>query len=219
MTQDEMKRAAAEAALEHVPRGAVIGVGTGSTTDHFVDALAASGIAVEGAIASSQATADLLSGHGIRLVELNDVDGLGVYVDGTDAADDRLRLVKGGGGAHTREKIVASASERFVCIADETKLVALDSVALPLEVVPMAREAVARRVAERGGRAIWRGGFTTDNGNAILDVQGLELATPEEMEAWLNAIPGVVDNGLFALRPADILLVGGTEGVRSFSRE
>ncbi|MCP5150855.1 MAG: ribose-5-phosphate isomerase RpiA [Chromatiales bacterium] len=214
MNQDEMKRAAALAAIELLPPGEVIGVGTGSTVNHFIDALAAVRPRVEGAVASSEASATRLRAAGIPLVDLNAVDSLGIYVDGADEATRHLHLIKGGGGALTREKIVAAVSRRFVCIVDQSKLVdRLGAFALPVEVVPMARSHVARALVALGGRPVLREGFVTDNGNVILDVHGLEITEPVALESELDHIVGTVCNGLFARRPADLLLVATPGGV------
>jgi len=202
------KQRAAEAALAHVSEGTVVGVGTGSTVAHFIDGLA--GRRVAGAVASSEATAARLRARGIAVLDLNETGPLPLYVDGADACDRRRRLVKGGGAALTREKIVAAASERFVCIIDPSKRVEqLGEVPLPLEVIPMARALVARAIAATtGGRPVWREGVVTDNGGWILDVHGLTITAPEELEAALNQIAGVVSVGLFARRPADLVIVG-----------
>jgi len=215
MSVDDLKRAAAEAALDYVEPGTVIGVGTGSTANFFIDALARMKGRIEGAVASSEVTAERLKDHGIPVLDLNAVDELPLYVDGADEATRHLHLIKGGGGALTREKIVAAASRRFVCIADQSKLVdVLGRFPLPIEVIPMARSYVARELVKRGGRPVLREGFVTDNGNQILDVHGLEILEPARLESELNDIPGVVTNGIFALRPADLLLLGTPEGVR-----
>ncbi len=216
MTQDEMKKAAALAAIEHVQSGWVVGIGTGSTANHFVDALAKIKGKIDGAVASSNATAERLKKHGIAVLDLNAVGDLPLYVDGADEATRHRQLIKGGGGALTREKIVAAASKTFICIADESKLVdVLGKFPLPVEVIPMARSLVARRIVELGGDPVWRQGFTTDNGNVILDVHNLNILDPAELEAKLDHLAGVVTNGLFARRPADLLLFGGSQGVRS----
>lgn len=216
MSQDAAKRRAAEAAIEHVSNGDVLGVGTGSTVNIFIDLLAEKRIRLEAAVSSSEASSERLREHGFRVVELNDAGGLDLYVDGADEADPHLRLIKGGGGALTREKIVAEASRRFVCIVDESKCVrTLGAFPLPVEVIPMARSLVARRIVGMGGQPKLREGFVTDNGNVILDVSGLDLSDPKTMEAQLNQIPGVVTVGLFARRGADLLLVGGPDGVES----
>ena len=218
MNQEEMKQAAAVAALDYVESGTVIGVGTGSTVNHFIDALAGIKGKIDGAVASSVATAERLKQHGIVVLELNETGDLPLYVDGADEATRHLHLIKGGGGALTREKIVAQASERFVCIIDETKLVdVLGAFPLPLEVILMARSLVGREIVKLGGEPALRHGFTTDNGNIILDVRNLKILNPVEIEERLNQIPGVVTNGLFARRPADVLILGGAEGTRSLT--
>lgn len=216
MSDTDQKQRAAEAALEQVEAGTVIGVGTGSTADFFIDALARIKTRIDGAVASSEASAQRLRGHGIPVLDLNDVGELPLYVDGADEANRHLQLLKGGGGALTREKIVAAASRRFVCIAHEAKLVdVLGTFPLPVEVVPMARSYVARELVRRGGQPVLREGFVTDNGNAILDVRGLRIAEPAKLEADLNNIPGIVTNGIFALRPADLLILGTAGGTRT----
>ncbi|MFP4080937.1 MAG: ribose-5-phosphate isomerase RpiA [Ectothiorhodospira sp.] len=213
---DDMKKAAAEAALEYVQDDMIVGVGTGSTANHFIDLLAAMKNRIEGAVASSEASAQRLQGHGIQVLDLNSTGTLPLYVDGADEATEHLHLIKGGGGALTREKIVAAASETFVCIADESKRVdVLGAFPLPIEVIPMARSYVAREILKLGGQPELRQGFTTDNGNLILDVHNLRIANPVEMETTLNQIAGVVTVGLFARRPADVLLLSGPDGVRS----
>ena len=218
MTRDEMKKMAAEAALEYVPAGAIVGVGTGSTANHFVDALATIKHKIDGAVASSEATAQRLRAHNIPVLDLNAVDELPLYVDGTDESTRHLHLIKGGGGALTREKIVAAVSRTFVCIADDSKLVdVLGSFPLPIEVIPMARSYVARQMVKLGGQPVLREGFITDNGNEILDVHNLEILDPPAMESELNQIVGIVTNGLFARRPADILLLGSEQGVKKLS--
>ncbi|HWQ94940.1 MAG TPA: ribose-5-phosphate isomerase RpiA [Gammaproteobacteria bacterium] len=218
MTKDEIKQAVAKAALEYVQAGTVIGVGTGSTANFFIDALAGIKHKIEGAVASSVATANRLKGHGILVLELNETGDLPLYVDGADEATQHLHLIKGGGGALTREKIVAAASKKFVCIADESKLVGvLGEFPLPIEVIPMARSFVARQLVKLGGNPMLRENFTTDNGNLILDVRGLQILEPAKLEATLNNIPGIVTNGLFAIRPADVLLLGSEKGVRRIS--
>jgi len=216
MTQDEMKKAAALAAIEYVQSGWVVGIGTGSTANHFVDALAKIKGKIDGAVASSNATAERLKKHGIAVLDLNASGDLPLYVDGADEATKHRHLIKGGGGALTREKIVAAASKTFICIADESKLVdVLGKFPLPVEVIPMARSLVARKIVELGGDPVWRQGFITDNGNVILDVHNLNILDPAALEAKLNQLTGVVTNGLFARRPADLLLFGGSQGVRS----
>lgn len=216
MTQDEMKQAVAKAALDYIEPGALVGVGTGSTANFFIDALATIKHKIDGTVASSLATATRLKGHGIPVLELNEVIELSVYVDGADETNKHLQLIKGGGGALTREKIVAAASKIFVCITDESKLVdILGKFPLPIEVIPMARSFVAREIVKLGGQPVLRENFTTDNGNIILDVRNLEIMEPAKLEATLNHIPGIVTNGLFALRPADVLLLGTAQGVRT----
>ncbi|NHC06342.1 ribose-5-phosphate isomerase RpiA [Azonexus fungiphilus] len=219
MTQDELKQAVAQAAADHVaeqaPAGAIIGVGTGSTANFFIDALAAHKDRYRGAVASSEATRKRLESHGIAVLDLNDVDCIPIYVDGADEIDAGLNMIKGGGGALTREKIVAAVAERFVCIADGSKLVdTMGKFPLPVEVIPMARAHVARQLAKLGGTPVLREGFVTDNGNLILDVRGLSISDPKGLEAQINQIVGVVTNGLFAMRPADLLLLGTDTGVR-----
>ncbi len=215
MTQDDMKKAAAEAALEFVPHGGIIGVGTGSTANHFIDCLAGLKGRLDGAVASSVATAERLKRHGIPVVDLNEAGTLAVYVDGADEATVHRALIKGGGGALTREKIVAAASRSFVCIADESKLVeVLGTFPLPIEVIPMARSLVARELVAMGGEPVLRQGFRTDNGNIILDVHGLKILDPVALEERLDHIVGIVTNGLFARRGADVLLLGTSKGVR-----
>lgn len=215
MNQNEMKQLVAKQAIDHVVPGTVIGVGTGSTANFFIDELAKIKSKIDGAVPSSQATADRLQSHGIPLVDLNSVDELSVYVDGADESNQYLHLIKGGGGALTREKIVAAVAKKFVCIADESKLVAvLGTFPLPVEVIPMARSYVARELTKLGGKPVYREGFTTDNGNDILDVHNMQIENPVELETTLNGITGVVTNGLFACRPADILLLGTADGVR-----
>lgn len=219
MTQDELKQAVAQAAAdyvaEHAPAGAVIGVGTGSTANFFIDALAPLKSRYRGAVASSEATRKRLEGHGIAVFDLNEVEHIPVYVDGADEVDAGLNMVKGGGGALTREKIVAAVADCFVCIADGSKLVdTMGKFPLPVEVIPMARAHVARQLVKLGGRPVLREGFVTDNGNLILDVHGLSISDPKGLEAQLNQIVGIVTNGLFAMRPANLLLLGTAEGVR-----
>lgn len=218
MNQDEMKQAVAEAALEYVEAGAIVGVGTGSTANYFIDALAGVKGKIDGTVASSVASAERLKSHGIQVYDLNDVDDIPVYVDGADESNRHLHLIKGGGGALTREKIVAAASRKFVCVADESKLVdILGTFPLPVEVIPMARSYVAREIVKLGGTPVLRTGFTTDNGNIILDVKGLEIMEPVKLETSLNSIVGVVTNGLFAIRPADVLLLGTSQGIEKIT--
>ena len=215
MSQDDLKRVAAEAALKYLPDGGVIGVGTGSTVNHFIDLLAKLKGRYEGAVSSSEASTARLKAHGIPVLDLNSCGDLEVYVDGADESNHQLQLVKGGGGALTREKIIAGASRKFVCIADESKLVrVLGAFPLPVEVIPMARSFVARRLVKLGGTPVWRDGFVTDNGNLILDVKGLEIMEPAKLEDTINRIPGVVTVGLFAHRPADVLILGTPGGPR-----
>lgn len=216
MNQDHQKQAAAEAAMAYVEDDMVVGVGTGSTVNFFIDALAAWRARIEGAVSSSDASETRLRDHGIPVLDLNNVDQLPLYVDGADEADRHLRLIKGGGGALTREKIVAEASQKFVCIVDAGKRVGvLGEFPLPVEVIPMARSMVARRLVALGGRPELRQGFVTDNGNVILDVHGLRIVDPLALERDINQIPGVVTVGLFARRPADVLLVGTDSGVET----
>jgi len=214
MDQDQKKRLVAAAALDFVPDDCVVGVGTGSTANCFIDALAARRDSLRGAVASSEASAARLRAAGIPVLDLNDIDELPVYVDGADEATRGRCLVKGGGGALTREKIVAAASLQFICVIDDTKIVdRLGRFPLPVEVIPLARRLVTRELEALGGRPVWREGFVTDNGNAILDVHGLDIADPAALESTVNQLTGVVTNGLFARRPADLLLVGGADGV------
>ncbi len=211
-----MKKAAAQAALDYVETGTIIGIGTGSTANHFIDLLAGIKGKIEGTVASSVASAERLKKHGIPVFDLNAVGDLSLYVDGADESSHHLHLIKGGGGALTREKIVAAASKTFVCIADETKLVdVLGKFPLPVEVIPMARSYVARQIVKLGGQPVLREGFTTDNGNVILDVHNLKIMNPVELEGKLNNIVGVVTNGLFALRPADVLILGTPNGAKT----
>ncbi len=218
MTQDEMKQAVARAAVEHVPADCIVGVGTGSTANFFIDELAKIKHKIRGAVASSEASAKRLQGHGIEVVSLNDAGTLPVYVDGADEITRHMHMIKGGGGALTREKIVAAASRKFVCVCDASKLVdVLGKFPLPVEVIPMARSYIARELVKLGGQPKLREGFTTDNGNVILDVHGLSIMNPVELENALNQLAGVVTNGLFARRPADVLLLGTPEGVKTMT--
>ncbi|MBL6751287.1 MAG: ribose-5-phosphate isomerase RpiA [Nevskia sp.] len=218
MSQDAAKKAAAEAALKYVEPGEMLGVGTGSTVNFFIEALARSGKEVAAAVSSSEASTARLKAAGIPVEDLNSAGTLSIYVDGADEANHRLQLIKGGGGALTREKIVAAASRRFVCIADASKLVdVLGRFPLPVEVIPMARSYVARELVRLGGIPELRRGFTTDNGNLILDVGGLSIVDPPRLEAEIGLIAGVVTVGLFARRPADVLLLGGPDGVRELT--
>jgi ribose 5-phosphate isomerase A len=223
MTQDELKQAVARAARDYVaanaPAGAVVGVGTGSTANFFIDSLAEIKGRLGGAVASSEATKKRLEGHGIRVLDLNEVSELPIYVDGADEIDAGLNMVKGGGGALTREKIVAAVAQTFVCICDASKRVAvMGKFPLPVEVIPMARAYVGRELAKLGGQPKLREGFVTDNGNLILDVHGLSIDDPKGLETRLNGIVGVVTNGLFALRGADVLLLGTATGVTTTRR-
>lgn len=219
MTQDEMKQAVAKAAIEYVEAGTIVGVGTGSTANFFIDELATIKHKIDGTVASSEASAERLKGHGIEVFDLNSVSEISVYVDGADESNKYLHLIKGGGGALTREKIVAAASKKFVCIADESKLVdVMGKFPLPIEVIPMARSLVAREIIKQiGGEPVLREGFTTDNGNIILDVHNLEIMEPTKIEQILNNITGVVTNGLFAIKPADVLLLGTPDGVKEIT--
>jgi ribose 5-phosphate isomerase A len=215
MNQDDLKRSVARAAIDYVIDGAWIGVGTGSTANFFIDALGQIKHRIRGAVASSERTAERLRALGVPLADLNDVDELPVYVDGADEVTRDLCMIKGGGGALTREKIVAAVAKQFVCIADESKLVTrLGKFPLPVEVIPMARAHVARELSKLGGTPRPREGFVTDNGNVILDVHGLRIDDPVGLERRLNDITGVVTNGLFALRRADVLLLGSAQGVQ-----
>ncbi len=215
MTQDEMKLQVAQAAIQYVVPGTIIGVGTGSTANFFIDELAKIKGKIEGAVASSEATAKRLAGHGIPVLDLNSVDEMSVYVDGADETDGSLHLIKGGGGALTREKIVLAVAKQFICIADQSKKVGvLGKFPLPVEVIPMARSYVAREIVKRyGGEPVYREGFVTDNGNVILDIHGLSIVDPVKLETELNNIVGVVTNGLFAARKADVVLLGTPNGV------
>ena len=218
MTPDDKKKAVALAALEYVESGWVVGVGTGSTTNHFIDGLARIKGKLDGAVASSNATAERLKKHGIAVLDLNATGDLPLYVDGADEATKHLHLIKGGGGALTREKIVAAASQKFVCIADDSKLVGvLGKFPLPVEVIPMARSYVARQIVQLGGQPVLRENFKTDNGNIILDVHNLEILNPVDLEEKLDHIAGVVTNGLFARRPADVLLLASDQGVKTLT--
>ena len=222
MTQDELKQAVAAAAIEEVKTaiqdGEIIGIGTGSTANCFIDLLAQFKGEIEGTVASSEASAERLKKHGIPVYDLNSVDSVAVYVDGADESNHALELIKGGGAALTREKIVAAVSKKFICIADESKLVdQLGAFPLPVEVLPMARSHVARELVKLGGDPVYREGVTTDNGNIILDVYNFPIATPRKIEEAINNIVGVVTNGIFACRSADILLLGTASGVKSYT--
>ena len=212
MTQDEQKRRSAQAAMRYVKDGAVIGVGTGSTVNQFIPLLAERKHDIEGAVSSSEASTALLKQHGIRVLELNSTGDLPVYIDGADECDPHFRLIKGGGAALTREKIVAGASRKFVCLIDDSKRVdLLGAFPLPIEVIPMARSFVARQIVKLGGQPVLREGVLTDNGCQILDVHGLRITHPEQLERDLNQVPGVVTVGLFALRKADVVICNGIE--------
>ncbi|MBK9161608.1 MAG: ribose-5-phosphate isomerase RpiA [Nitrosomonadales bacterium] len=218
MSQDDLKRAVAQAAIEYVPSDCIVGVGTGSTANFFIDELARIKHRIRGAVASSEASAKRLQGHGIEVLSLNDAGDLPVYVDGADEITRHMHMLKGGGGALTREKIVAAASKKFICVCDASKLVdVLGKFPLPIEVIPMARSFIAREVVKLGGQPRLREGFTTDNGNVILDVHNLQITNPVELETQLNHLPGVVTNGLFARRAADVLLLGTPEGVKKMT--
>ena len=214
-TQDEQKREVAQAAIQHIPIGSIVGVGTGSTANYFIDELAKVKHKIDGAVASSDDTAQRLKSHHIQVLELNSVSEIPVYVDGADEITEHLHMIKGGGGALTREKIVAATAKKFICIADQSKLVSvLGEFPLPIEVIPMARSYVARELVRLGGHPVLREGFTTDNGNIILDVHGLKILNPAELEMGLNHITGIVTNGLFAKRGANMLILGTNNGVR-----
>lgn len=216
MNQDEKKAAAASESIRFVESGTIVGVGTGSTVNFFIHALAEIRDRIAGAVSSSEASTKRLLDHEIPIFDLAEVGRMDVYVDGADEANPQLQLIKGGGGALTREKIVAAAASKFVCIVDDTKLVpVLGAFPLPVEVIPMARSLVADQLTEIGGRPVWREGFVTDNGNDILDVHGLRIADPLTMEADINQWPGVVTVGLFAKRPADVLVVASDNGVET----
>ena len=218
MSQDELKRQVAEAALKHVVEDAVVGVGSGSTVFMFIEALAKMKSRIEGAVAASEASAERLKQHGIRVVDLNSVGELAVYIDGADEITEHLHMIKGGGGALTREKIVAAVARKFVCICDSSKLVpVLGRFPLPVEVIPMARSYVGRELLKRKAQPVLRENFKTDNGNLIIDCHGLTILDPPALEAELNGIAGVVTNGIFARRRADVLLLGAPEGVRTLT--
>ena len=215
-TQDELKQQVAKAAVEYV-KGGIIGVGTGSTANFFIDELAQVKHKIEGAVASSEGTAERLRKHGIQVFDLNDVSGLDIYVDGADEITEHMHMLKGGGGALTREKIVAACAKSFICICDASKLVpVLGKFPLPVEVIPMARSQVARELVKLGGQPKLREGFVTDNGNVILDVAGLDIVDPVALESKINQIAGVVTNGLFAARPASVLLLATADGVKTY---
>lgn len=224
MTQDELKKAVAKAAIDYIaPRldiDSVIGVGTGSTANFFIDMLAELKNEFDGAVASSEATAERLKSHGIPVYDLNSVSGLEFYVDGADETNERLELIKGGGAALTREKIVAAVAKTFICIADDSKMVGiLGAFPLPVEVIPMARSHVGREIVRLGGDPVYREGVVTDNGNIIIDVHNMDISQPIRVEEQLNNIVGVVTNGLFARRRADLLLLGTKDGVKTISSE
>jgi len=215
-TQDEQKREVAQAAIQHIPVGSIVGVGTGSTANYFIDELAKIKHKIDGAVASSDNTAQRLRNHNIEVLDLNNVSEILVYVDGADEITEHLHMIKGGGGALTREKIVAATAKKFICVADESKLVSvLGAFPLPVEVIPMARSYVAREIVHLGGHPVLREGFITDNGNVILDVHNLKILNPIELEIDLNQIAGIVTNGLFAKRGANVLLLGTENGVRT----
>ena len=223
MTQDELKQAVAKAAVDHIAPhlepSSIVGVGTGSTANFFIDYLAEYRNDFDGAVASSEATAERLKKHGIPVYDLNAVNEIEFYVDGADETNESLELIKGGGGALTREKIVAAVAKTFICIADESKQVGiLGEFPLPVEVIPMARSHVGREIVKLGGDPVYRDGFVTDNGNIIIDIHNLDISRPIQVEERLNNIVGVVTNGLFARRPADLLLLGTSEGVKSIAR-
>ncbi len=220
MTQDELKKLVAEAALKYVVDDAVVGVGSGSTVNLFIDALASVKGRIEGAVAASEASAERLKKHGIRVFDLNSVNELQVYVDGADEITEHLHMIKGGGGALTREKIVAAVAKTFICICDASKLVpVLGKFPLPVEVIPTARSHVGRELLRRKAQPVLRENFKTDNGNLILDCHGLTIMDPPALEAELNNIAGVVTNGLFARRGADVLLLGTPEGVKTYKKK
>jgi ribose 5-phosphate isomerase A len=216
MNPEDKKKLAAEAALEYVKPGSIIGVGTGSTVNHFIDLLAEKMPGdIQAAVSSSEASTQRMQKHGIQVIELNDSGKLSIYVDGADESNHQLHLIKGGGGALTREKIIAAASEKFICIGDESKLVdTLGQFPLPVEVIPMARTLVAEELEKLGGNPVWREEFVTDNGNIILDIHHLQIKNTLELESQINQIAGVVSVGLFAHRPADVLILGGDAGIK-----
>jgi len=218
MTQDEQKKAAAQAAIQYVPVGSVVGVGTGSTADYFIDELAKIKNKITAAVASSKITAQRLKSHGIEVLDLNNVDDLPVYIDGADEVTENLHMIKGGGGALTREKIVAAVARKFICIANQSKLVnVLGNFPLPIEVIPMARSYIAREIVLLGGQPALRQGFTTDNGNVILDIYCMQILNPVELEQKLNQLAGVVTSGLFSKRCADVLLLGTKKGIQTIT--
>ncbi len=218
MTQDEMKKNAAWAALDYIPRHTIVGVGTGSTVNHFIDALASIKAEIKGAVSSSVQSTEKMRALGITVLDLNDIDSFSVYVDGADEINPARHMIKGGGAALTREKIVAAVADKFICIVDSSKQVAvLGKFPLPVEVIPMARNYVARQLSQLGGRPVWRQGVVTDNGNDILDVFDLQIVDALALEQQINQITGVVTNGIFAHRNADLVLVGTTTGTQVLS--
>lgn len=218
MNKEALKQQVAEAALSYIKNGSTVGVGSGSTVKYFIEALGSIKGSIEGAVASSIATQEALKKQGISVIDLNSAGEVPIYVDGADEANQHLQLIKGGGGALTREKIIAAAAKQFICIIDESKQVpVLGNFPLPIEVIPMARSYVARQLVKLGGFPVYREGFVTDNGNVILDIHHLSLTDPVKMEQTLNNIAGVVSNGIFALRPANVLLIGTTNGVKTIS--
>ncbi|WP_283148182.1 ribose-5-phosphate isomerase RpiA [Silvimonas soli] len=217
MTQNELKEAVGRAALQYIPDDCIVGVGTGSTANYFIDALGSIKGRIKGAVSSSEASVQRLKGLGIEVFDLNSIDKLPVYVDGADEINHQLQMIKGGGAALTREKIVSAVAEKFICIADESKYVTvLGKFPLPVEVIPMARSYVAREIVKLGGHPSYREGVVTDNGNIILDVHGWQIGEPTKLETQLNQIVGVVTNGLFAVRRADVLLLGTATGVQTY---
>ncbi|MAE35811.1 MAG: ribose 5-phosphate isomerase A [Oceanospirillaceae bacterium] len=220
MNQDELKQAVGQAAVDHIKphldEDSIVGVGTGSTANCFIDALAAVKHLFDGAVASSEASAERLKSHGIPVYDLNSVDGMDFYIDGADEINEHLEMIKGGGAALTREKIVAAVAKKFVCVADESKMVGMmGTFPLPVEVIPMARSHVARELVKLGGDPVWREGVITDNGGQILDVHNLKIQSPMQLESDINQITGVITNGLFAQRGADVLLLGTQDGVKT----
>ncbi|WP_299020535.1 ribose-5-phosphate isomerase RpiA [uncultured Photobacterium sp.] len=219
MTQDEMKKAAGWAALDYIKKGSIVGVGTGSTVNHFIDALETRKEEIKGAVSSSIASTERLEKIGIPVLDANEVSNLDVYVDGADEINGEFDMIKGGGAALTREKIVAAIAKRFICIVDDTKQVdVLGKYPLPVEVIPMARSFIGRELVKLGGDPVYREGIVTDNGNVILDVHDMEITNAKELEDKINALPGVVTVGLFAHRGADVLLMGSPEGVKKFEK-
>ncbi|MCG8428577.1 MAG: ribose-5-phosphate isomerase RpiA [Chromatiales bacterium] len=216
MDQDQLKMKAAEAAIDYIGNSRIIGVGTGSTVNHFIDFLAKIKSKIEATVSSSEASTERLKSYGIPVLDLNAAGELDIYVDGADESNRNLQLIKGGGGALTREKIIAGASKKFICIADSSKLVdVLGDFPLPVEVIPMARSHVARQLVKLGGTPVWRENFITDNGNIILDVHNLRIMEPVKLEQEINTIAGVVTTGIFAIRPADTLLLASVDGIQT----